>query len=63
MYTHAGLIQAAYISKNLRQIKENNLNQAETTDIENQDLLKAQTLSLTKRKQCKEKFVEKNNLR
>jgi hypothetical protein len=64
MYMRTGLIQALCISETLRQIKDNNLNQEETTDTENHDLLKAQTLSLTtKRKKCKEKFVEQNNLR
>jgi hypothetical protein len=53
----AGLIQAACISKTLKQIKTGNPNQAETTDTENQDLLKAQTLSLTE----KENNARKNS--
>jgi hypothetical protein len=38
--------------------------QAETVGIENQNLLKTQTLTLTeKRKQFKEKIIEQTNLR
>jgi hypothetical protein len=64
MYIRGGLIHATCISKTMKQIKTDNPNQEETTDIENQDLLKDYTLSLIeKRKQCKEKFVKKTNLR
>jgi hypothetical protein len=41
VYTRADLIQAACISKTMKQLKMDNTNQEETTDIENQDLLKA----------------------
>ena len=41
VYTRAGLIQAACIFKNLKQIKIDNPNQEETIDIDNHDLLKA----------------------
>jgi hypothetical protein len=54
---HANLIQATCTSKTLKNQKTSNQAQAETTDTENQDLLKDQTLSSTKKiKKIKIKF-------
>jgi hypothetical protein len=64
VYIWADLLQASCISKTLKKITTENPNQEETIDIENQDLLKAWTLSLIeKANNVRKKFVKQTNLR
>jgi hypothetical protein len=56
---HVDLMQAACTSETLKNEKTSNQALAETTGIEDQNLLKTQKLTLTeKRKQFKENFIE-----
>jgi hypothetical protein len=57
-------MQAACTSETLKNEKTNNQALAETTGIEDHNLLKTQRLTLTeKRKQFKENFIKQTNLR
>jgi hypothetical protein len=60
----ADLIQVMCTYETLKNERTSNKSQAKTTGIENQNLLKTQTPTLTKkRKQLKENFIEQTNMR
>jgi hypothetical protein len=64
VYTRVDLIQVVCTSKSLKNVKTSNQALAETTGIEDQNLLKTQKLTLTEKiKQFKENFIEQTNLR